>query len=99
MLGRLCAKPWALRKSLACRIGYGACMLAASLLARFGTGSLHLTCARNRQITAFPCRVAHDHLGNSASCEVNLLRRWIKAWQQSMGLYLPVSARLRVSAA
>lgn len=41
-------------------------------------------------LTTFPCEVVHGKLGNTASCTVNILKRWTAAWKQSLQLYLPV---------
>lgn len=41
-------------------------------------------------VQKIPCYVAHGKEINSGSCQVNLVRRWFKAFGQSLGIYLPV---------
>jgi hypothetical protein len=46
---------------------------------------------RPENIDKFPCVLVHGKVGHTESCEVNTLRRLVRAWVQCMGIYLPVS--------
>ncbi|KAA1110808.1 hypothetical protein PGT21_032124 [Puccinia graminis f. sp. tritici] len=41
-------------------------------------------------IDKLSCGIVHGRLGNSESCTINVLRRFLKAWKTSLGIYLPV---------
>lgn len=41
-------------------------------------------------IKKLPCGIVHGTLGNSDSCTINVLRRFLRAWKTSLGIYLPV---------
>lgn len=47
-------------------------------------------CDVHAQIAAFPCEVVHGDWVGSASCEVNVIKRWARAFVQSFALYTPV---------
>ena len=44
-----------------------------------------------RQTEALPCFLVHGEMGTE-SCEVNTLKRWLRGFEMSARIYLPVHA-------